>query len=343
MRLGRIGEFALIRRLARHCPTNPALLLGIGDDAAVLSAPRAPALLWTTDLLVEGIHFRRSWTRFYDLGAKAIAVNLSDVAAMGGTPRHALVSLALPAQTAVEEVEALYRGCRDACLRYGVSLAGGDTSRSPKGVFLSVSVLGVAGKGLLRRSGARAGDVVFVTGTLGDAAAGLALLRAGRTPPRRRYGGGVRGHEKTLMLRHLHPLPPVGVGGRLCGLASAAIDVSDGLVADLGHLCRSSGVGAEIRLDAVPLSPSLLAVAPRLPREALAYALHGGEDYQLLFTVPPQRVARLRRRLRGTGVSVTAIGTVVASPRCVVLRDARGRRVRVLREGYEHFRREESP
>ncbi|MGH2718787.1 MAG: thiamine-phosphate kinase, partial [Actinomycetota bacterium] len=272
MSLGDLGEFGLIERIRTLTGEPPEGEVWIGDDTAILRAPGG-TILFTADLLVEGVHFDLSWTSPEDLGWKAIAVNASDVAAMGGTPRRALVSIALRPDLVVDLVEGLYRGMRECCDRFGLAVAGGDTSRADQ-LVISVAMLGnPAGRRVVERRGAEPGDVVCVTGALGNAAAGLALLRA-----------GLPGRRKDLEAAHLRPVPRVREAEVLRRhLPSAMIDVSDGFAADLGHLCRASNVGARVDVARLP-APDLAGTG--LALDALGLALNGGEDYELCFTVP---------------------------------------------------------
>ncbi|MBI3607418.1 MAG: thiamine-phosphate kinase [Nitrospirae bacterium] len=334
--LRRLGEFGLIARLARFCPTaSPRLPLGIGDDAAIVTLSPRRQLLVTTDLLVETVDFdRRVWS-FATLGEKALAVNLSDVAAMGGRPSVFFVGLALPPQATVREVDALYRGLGRAARRYGVVLGGGDLSAAPVW-SIAITLLGEIERGaVLTRSGAKAGDWLCVTGTLGDSGCGLELLSAPRTARR------VAVRERRFLIdRHQRPVPRLACGQLLAGrrLATAAIDLSDGLASDLRRVCEASGVGAEIDLRALPLSGALQSYAASVGRDPITYALTSGEDFELLFSVPPARLDRVLR-LSTRDLPITPIGRIL--PRRAGLRviDPAGRRRPLQATGYDHFRR----
>lgn len=272
-----LDEFSLIARLLAQLPGGlPGhVRVGAGDDCAVSQSCGALLRLCSTDLLIEGTHFRRELIDGPTLGAKALAVNLSDIAAMGGEPLEAYVSLALPAPLDLPYLEGLYRGLGAEAARHGVAVLGGDTTRSPGPLVINIAIIGqVAADEVLLRSGARAGDVIYVSGTLGDSAAGLRALLAGETDA----------EIAPLIARHLRPEPRLALA-RLAagsGLAHAAIDLSDGLSSDLRHVCQASGVGAEIDVDALPYSAALQAYGERAGFDPLALALHGGEDYQLL-------------------------------------------------------------
>lgn len=336
-----IGEFELIRRLRRTLPIPSSLSssveVGIGDDAAVLKPRAGYVLLATTDLLAERIHFNLSYTTYRQLGYKALMVNLSDLAAMGGIPRYVLIALALTARETLHDVQALYTGIRSACRPAGAVVVGGDTSASRTGLFLSITVLGEAKtREVLRRSGARAGDRLYVTGTLGDARAGLEILTAARVDPRRRTGRAR--NNAFLTERHLAPSARLKEARLLAegGLASAAIDLSDGLAGDLRHICEESGVGGIIEAARLPISPALIAHARARHREPTEYALIGGEDYELLFTVPPRSVPRVNTLIRQGRMQATDIGAITNKHRGLRVIGA-DRLVRPLRaKSYEH-------
>jgi len=334
------GEFDLIRRLERLTAAPFAssrhILLGIGDDAAVLKQTRGHLWLATTDLLAEHIHFDLTYTSYDKLGYKAAAVNFSDIAAMGGMPRFILVAMALSRHQTPRDVENLYRGIQSACQDVGAIVVGGDTSASKKDLFLAVTVLGEApSRNILRRSGARPGDHVYVTGSLGDARAGLEILREGP----KRFDEGNRSAKglSYLTRRHLSPHPRLKEGRCLAQnrIASAAIDLSDGLAGDLRHICEESGVGALIDTRRIPISSALARYAEQRRRNALEYALPGGEDYELLFTVPVSKVTRMEALIRGQRVQATNIGIITKANRLMAIgRDGVSRPLRV--KSYEH-------
>lgn len=333
--LRRLGEFGLIDRLVRLCPTTSSRLrVGVGDDAAVLAPRPGTELLVTADVLVEHVDFRPVAWAFDRLGEKALIVNLSDIAAMGGRPVAFFVGLSLPTRARVRDAEALYQGLGRAARRYGVVLGGGDVSAAPCW-SIAVTVIGEVGRGrALTRSGARPGDVLCVTGTLGDSAAGLDLLRRARSPR-----GLSASHARRLIGRHQRPSARLGIGSRLAQLrlATAAIDLSDGLATDVRRLCEASGVGVEIDAGALPLSKALRAYGDAVWRDPVDLAIGGGEDFELLVTIPPRRLSRARRAAAGD-VILTVIGRVTPARRGLALIDATGRRRHLLRAGYEHFR-----
>ncbi len=330
MSLEGLGEFGLLESLGVFRATLPPGWVGPGDDTAVI--PRgAGATLFTTDCLVEGVHFRRSTTGAADLGYRAVAVNVSDVAAMGGRPLAFTVSLALPRETPEDWVRDLHAGMREAGEQFGCPLVGGDTVSGPL-VFLSVALLGESpAGGPLLRSGARAGDDLFVTGTLGDSAAGLLLLESG--------AADAGAFAPTLVARHRRPSPRLALAGRLAdGLATAMIDVSDGLLQDLSHLLAASAVGATLWREQLPLSGALQAAAPALERDPAELALGGGEDYELLFTAPPGRRTAVFQAAAREASPLARIGTVEAAPGTRLT--AGGEPVPLpARGGFDHFRR----
>jgi thiamine-monophosphate kinase len=330
-----LQELALIRALRRHPGPGHGVRAGIGDDCAVLEPDgTAPFLLATTDLLIEEVHFRRAYASPHDIGWKALAVNLSDIAAMGGRPRWALVALACPAATEASDVEAFYEAAWSLAGEHGVTIVGGDTSASPGGWIVNVTLLGDTARAPLLRSTARVGDVVAVTGSLGASAAGLALLTAGEIP------AGLDPTDVDAVTRaHLRPRPRLREGQWLAatGDVTAMIDLSDGLVTDLGHVAEESGAGARVDVDRIPVSAPARRVAAARGADALAWATGGGEDYELLLTCDPRAWERLRDGLAAaTGQPLRAIGQIVDRGAGVTFIDAAGRPV-ALAHGFEHF------
>ncbi|HYE92633.1 MAG TPA: thiamine-phosphate kinase [Terriglobales bacterium] len=328
-----IGEDDLVRRIrAAAAADRDGVIVGIGDDCAVLVTTPGTQLIAKTDLLIEDVHFRRHYATPADVGWKALAVNVSDLSAKGARSRWALVALACPGTTTPDEVDAFYEGLLALAREHGVAVVGGDTSSSPGGWFVNVSLLGEASRAVLR-STARVGDVVAVTGTLGRSAAGLALLERGAAP--RGLDGGV---VAAVTAAHLRPRPRVAEG-RWLGAAegvTAMMDLSDGLAIDLPRLCVESAVGAQVELDALPIAPGTREVAGAVERDALAWATGGGEDYELLLTCAPAAFARLAAGLADvTGTPLTRVGTITARSG-VTFVDGDGRPVEVAR-GYEHF------
>jgi thiamine-monophosphate kinase len=316
------GEVALLDEIRRLIPSSAGVLVGPGDDAAVLKSLKRPLLL-TTDALIEGVHFRRSWLSARELGRRAFHVAASDVAAMGGRVAAVLLAVAAPADLPVVELRGIVRGVRDAARAVGAALTGGNLSQARQ-LSLTVAVLGEAPARPVLRSGAAAGDRVFVTGTLGGAARGLRLLMGARSMPGR----------ETAIRCWRRPAARLQAGHALAaaGIATAMIDLSDGLVIDAGRLGRASGCGVVLRADRLPLATSLRALEPGAGR---ALAASGGEDYELLFTVARRAVARLARV--PLGCRVTEIGETVPG-RGVRLVEADGSRLATAVVGHEHFR-----
>ncbi|PYN20966.1 MAG: thiamine-phosphate kinase [Candidatus Rokuibacteriota bacterium] len=327
-------ERRLIEIIRRAVRKASGVRVGIGDDCAVLEPDAGSLLLATTDLLIEDVHFRRRWATPTDIGWKALAVNLSDIAAMGGRPRWALIALACPEAVGLDEAEAFYAGVRALASEHDVTIVGGDTAASPRGWIVNMTLLGEAVRPPITRSTARGGDVIAVTGSLGRSAAGLALLEA--TPAPR----GVTAAEATdVTTAHLRPRPRTREGQWLAaaGGVTSMIDLSDGLATDLGHLCEESGLGARVELGRLPVEATVHAVARALDREALAWATGGGEDYELLLTCAPEAFERLAGGLAATiGTRLSAVGEMTAAADGVRYVDAGGQPIPV-RAGFEHF------
>ena len=331
--LGELGELGLIELLrSRGIHRRDGVIRGIGDDAAVFAVGEGRRVVVSTDLLVEAVHFRLDWIAPRDLGWKAVNVNLSDLAAMGARPREAFVSFAAPGELSVGVVTGFFDGLLEALRSREVNLLGGDTSRQPSGLTISVTVIGDVDEGAaVYRSGAAPGDRICVTGTLGDSAAGLALLE-GHMPVDN------VGRERLLAAHH-RPVAGVDEGLLLAQLGVAAmIDVSDGLVTDLGHvLGESGGLGATLQADAVPISTELVEVCASLGRDPLDFALSGGEDYVLMATVSEHRWPSIEAAFHERfGRSLRAIGTVEQSPGIRLSRD--GRTEDRFGSGFEHWR-----
>ncbi|MEU4574505.1 MULTISPECIES: thiamine-phosphate kinase [Nonomuraea] len=306
--VGELGEFGVVARIAARLPQGAAVLLGPGDDAAMVSAPDGRVVV-STDLLIEGRHFRRHWSSGYDVGRKAAAQNLADVAAMGAVPTSIVVGLGMPADLPLTWLDGLTDGFREECALVGASVAGGDVTRCDL-VVIGVTALGdLQGRAPVTRAAARPGHVVAVAGRLGYSAAGLALLEAGRATGGEqaerepRWGDVVAGHRR--------PSPPYACGPEAARLgASAMLDVSDGLLQDLGHVAAASGVRVELDPGALPVAEPVAAAAKELGADPLDWVLTGGEDHALAATFPPdvrlpaswQVVGRV---VEGEGVGVT--------------------------------------
>jgi thiamine-monophosphate kinase len=310
MRVSELGEFPLIDRVADIVAVDrPDVIVGIGDDVAVLDGGGEDWLLAKVDIQMEGVHFLREAISPQQLGHKSLAITLSDIAAAGGRPLHALVSLALPEDTDVGWVDELYHGLRQEADRSGVAIVGGNMARSPAGIVVDVFVLGrVHRQHLLQRSGAQPGDRVLVTGTLGDAAAGLALLQA----PSMEIDAAAR---ERLIARHFTPTPRLAEAQVIArsGQATAMIDLSDGLSSDVIHICDRSQVGVRIWAGCLPVSQGARSVASLLDRPSWQLALEGGEDYELCFTVPPGAAEGMASTIeQRTGTKATIVGEILA-------------------------------
>ncbi len=325
-----IGEFDLIARLTEGVQVEDVDLgYGVGDDCAIISGPDDRDWLVTTDALVEGVHFKREWSGFYHLGRKAITVNLSDVAAMGGRPRFYLVTIGMPKGFSPENISELYRGIRDAS--EGALLIGGDTVVNPDGILISITMIGDLSSGnSIMRSGASSGDGVFVSGSLGGSALGLECLQSDAT----------RDWYAPFVERHLKPTARLADGAILSasGMVGAMIDISDGLLADLGHIADMSDKGFEISASSLPLFKGVDSYAPELGMDGRTLALTGGEEYELLFTVAAERLKNFERDVMPELITpVTRIGFVSddSSFRRVV--DEAGQELSIDVGGFDHF------
>ena len=330
MRSSSLSEAQLVREIQRIArgSTNRQVVVPIGDDAAAVSPRPSRLILVSTDALVEGVHFDRRYCSAEDIGWKALAVNLSDIAAMGGAPLYVTISIALPKSLASDFVRRFYRGLMALARKHAVALIGGDTCRSQRDLFLDVTIIGeVRRRQMVTRHGAKPGDLIYVTGELGGSGAGLELLSRSLKPAT----------KPGLARRHLRPQPRCRAGEFLArqGLVSAMIDVSDGLSTDLGRLCDASGVGAVIEASRIPVSRMAVRNREILLDDPIRYALHGGEDYELLFAVPDRLSHRVPKQI--DGLPVQKIGSFTR-PRTVWL--AEGKKRQLLHPGgFDHFAR----
>lgn len=325
--LANIGEFGLISRIAAGVFAHEGVITGIGDDAAVTSLSTGKQLLTSTDMLLEDVHFRRAWHDPYRLGRKSLAVSISDIAAMGGVPRWALLSLAIPSDLPLDFVDDFIRGFLAMASESRVVLIGGDTCSSRSGLTISVTIMGEQYPDrIMRRSGALPDDDIWVTGTLGDAALVLNLLESGETV------------SDGLLPSLLDPNPRVSAALALAeaGLATAMIDVSDGILADYGHIAGQSGVGGCIRLDDLPLSAGFRSHTAHLPAIPYQLALSGGEDYELCFTAHRSNREKIVGCMKKCGIAVTRIGIVSSFPGVTAV-NPDGSPYIVQTEGFNHF------
>lgn len=330
MLVGGLGEEALLKKLrGLFAAAGLRVPVGIGDDAAVLDCPAGKQAVWSTDLTLEGVHFERHWQTPRQLGRKCLAVNLSDIAAMGATPSFALLSIACPADTEIDYILDLARGFAGLAVDEGVAVVGGDTTASTSAIALSVTVGGFVGNGeALLRSGAIVGDSILVTGNLGSAAAGMRLIREGEA-----------GAYPKLTAAFLEPAPCIKAGLAAVEVgATSMTDISDGLASDLRHICEESGVGAVIEPASLPSSPQLDEAAVRFGWDRESIMLSGGEDYELLFTLPGSIAEQVKEVIaHASGQQVTIIGEIMPREYGVRLvgRDGSGRDMPL--HGYEHF------
>lgn len=323
-----VNEFTFIRDLLAPLARSFPGALGLADDAAAFSIPEGRELIVTKDALAEGVHFTgREPARL--IAQKLLRVNLSDLAAMGADPLCYFLALLLPASVGDNWLADFASGLAEDQKLFNIALAGGDTARTPGPLCLSLTALGTVPAGrALRRSGARAGDAVYVSGTIGDAALGLKIERG-------EIACGIAEDAEYLHARYLLPQPRLALGAALRGIAAAAVDISDGLAADLAHICESSGTGALIRADAVPLSPPARALLER-DGSLLASILSGGDDYELCFAVAAEKCARAEEISRALGIPIAPIGEITAGGG-VRITDARGRDIVLPAPGYTHF------
>jgi thiamine-monophosphate kinase len=333
LKINEIGEFGLIESIKKNClPLRSDVIKGIGDDCAVYQLSPGRVLLLTTDMLVEDVHFLRSSLSPFQLGRKAIAVNLSDIAAMGGIPLVALISLAIPPDRTVEEIHELYRGMREMCGPYAVSIVGGDTVASQGNLIINVCLIGeVDEREVLYRSGARPGDGIYLTGVVGDSAAGLAILK-----------GEIKASESLaahFLKAHNEPAPLIQTGRIIAAsrLASAMIDLSDGLAADLRHISEQSGVGALLFENKIPLSRELKGLAGYADRTPLDFALSGGEDYVLLVTVPAENTREFEQACQQDRKSSLFQVGEIQKEKGIRIRHEDGMVEELAHKGFDHF------
>jgi len=330
MELQGIGEFGLIHRIRKWINSyDPALIQGIGDDVAVIEMG-TKVLLVTTDMLIEDIHFDLSWTNPYPLGRKSLAVNLSDIASMGGIPKYYLISIGLPKNLPISFISSFYRGLKQEAKRFQVQLIGGDTSLSKK-IIINICLLGEGEKrNLLFRKGAKVGDDLFVSGNLGDAALGLKILQKKCE----------REGSEGLVKKHLSPCPRVELAQAIAKyhMATAMIDVSDGLLIDTSHLLEESGVGALIWEDRIPLSRLYRKWVRTFSKDPFRIAFSGGEDYELLFTASSNRREEITSLARSLKIPITRIGEILPKKEGLHIIRKDGTEYSPTHLGFEHFK-----
>lgn len=334
MKLSELGEFNLIKLLTKDLVCDPrSIIRGVGDDTAVLKTGAGVWLLFTTDMMVEGVHFSLSYSTWQQVGWKALAVNLSDIAAMGGRPTHSLVSLGIPYGLEPDALVELYAGLREAAKKYRVNIVGGDTVSSPRQLVINVVLLGEveAGKAVYR-SGARPGDRVYVTGTLGAPAAGLHLFKDSELSCSPEV-------EEYCRKAHTMPQPRVEAGSILAGCGISAMDdISDGLASEMHEICDASGVGCIIREQDLPVDRRVRVVAGKAGVDPLEWVLFGGEDLELVCTAGPDAEKKMKKALAGKDVKIRNVGEITASGK-VMLERYNGEVIALSRGGYDHFLR----
>ncbi len=330
MKLSDIGEFRVISSIRSDLKDfQKEVIVGIGDDTAAIKVSGEKLLLFTSDSLVEDVHFKWDYTSPFQVGWKALVVNISDVAAVGGNPTHCLVSLALPSDTERNLVREVYRGLKKAASKYRVGIVGGDTVRAPS-FIITVSLLGeVKRENIVLRSGAKPGDLIYVTGQLGSSGAGLACLKA----PNWKVKPEIR---QFLIKKHLTLSPRLVEGQKIASsqIATSMIDLSDGLASDLHRLAEESKVGAVLWEDEFPTALATEQLAKVMGKSLLEWILYGGEDYELLFAVPPNKKEELKQTL---SFPHTLIGEIVDRDQGIYLKKRGGNRTKIEDRGYNHF------
>lgn len=336
MQIKDLGEFALIKRLSdRFATGHPRLIKGIGDDTSVTIEDESKYLLCTTDTLGEDIHFSLRYTSPYHLGRKAVSISLSDIAAMGGAPMFLLTSIILPAETSVDFVDFLYKGIKERAEEFEVGIIGGNTSSSSDKIIINTTILGEVPKDhVVFRKGAKAGDKIYVTGCLGDSGLGLKMLKEIQNSKFK-----IQSLKNNAILKHIDPMPRVREGIAIAEkkLATAMIDVSDGLISDLRHIAEESSVGARVWLQKIPVSKDLKGWVAAHPRD-IALALGGGEDYELLFTASEENSIKIDAISRALNTQITQIGEIVSKEKGIVVIDENDEVFHPADEGFEHFK-----
>lgn len=341
MKISEIGETGLIRKIRnRMIFDNQSVILGIGDDACALEFPPGSLVLATTDMLLESVHFNLSTANPIDIGLKAMAANISDIAAMGGIPMYCLIALAMPRETEVKFVDDFFTGLKRMGDKYNVKVVGGDTCFSPQGFIVNLTLLGYCERErILTRSEAKPGDTIAVSGNLGLSAAGLEVLK--------RKLDKSKNHQipekfiKNAVEAHLHPEPRVTLGRFLSGsgIVHSAIDISDGLATDLNHICEESHAGARIWIDLLPINEATQKIAAAAGVNPLKFACSGGEDYELLITFEGDSKGKeiIENIAVDSGINISIIGEIVNEQEGISFLDKEGRKIEV-EMGFNHFK-----
>ena len=331
MQLKKVGEFPLIDIILKQTNTShPSVIKGIGDDAAVIAENSDRCLLITTDILREDIHFKKTFTTPYLLGKKCLSVNLSDIAAMGGTPFYYFVSISVPPEISLNFIKELYRGMHQRAKEFNTVLLGGDTVSSLKDIVISITLIGKAKKkSVIYRNSAKKGDLVYVTGYPGESALGLLMLKKDKESFKRR----------SAVNKHLDPCPRIEIGKTLAekNLANSMLDISDGLLADLGHITCQSKKGARIYLSQIPLSNTYKKECLKFSKDIYNPALFGGEDYELLFTSAARNKTKIKNLSKKLGIPITCIGEITEAPKEIIVLDSSNKKMKIKNSGYRHF------
>jgi len=332
MKLKELGEFRFIDRIKLDCLVRPeGVIKAIDDDCCVFTIPHNKVNLLTTDMLVENIHFLRDAIPPFTLGRKSMAVNISDIAAMGGVPGEAVISLAIPETVEVDYLDRFYEGMRSMCREFKVNILGGDTTSSPQHLVINIALTGWAAPGeVLYRSGARPGDVIFLTGYVGSSAAGLDIVLSNRE-----FAG-----KQELLAAHFDPCPQVKEGRIIAGLkeAHSLIDVSDGVASDLGHICRQSGVGAILEKESIPVTETFKRYCAEFQLDSERLSLHVGEDYVLLGTHPEKSADKIKAGLESKDCKYFSIGRIVEGSGIEMILPDGSLKV-IPDRGYDHFKK----
>jgi thiamine-monophosphate kinase len=331
MKICELGEFGLIDFIKRFCQFDSRnVIKGIGDDCAVIQSSANNVILITTDTLVEDVHFFKDKIHPGNLGQKAMSVNISDIAAMGGTPENAFVSLSIPSDLDVDYIQSLYEGFKSAADNYNIGIIGGDTTLSPDKIVISITLIGSMPEDeVLYRSGAQTGDKIFITGSLGSSSAGLDIIKNEIDQDK----------WAKLTMSHLYPVPGIPAGRLIASskLANSMIDISDGLIADLNHLCTESHLGAEIDFNKIPLDDEIRQFCSEAGKNIEEYVLYGGEDYVLLGSVPLSNESELAEILQIHGLDYAIIGQMTEETGIYLSYSGNDKR-KVDPRGYDHFK-----
>lgn len=337
MKLKNIGEFGLIKKVTKDITVDKStVVVGVGDDVAVIKTKSEKYALLTCDVLIEGTHFKRETITPFQLGRKAIAINVSDIAAKGGIPNQALISIGLTKDTKVEYVEEIYRGIKKAAKQFNIDIVGGNTALSRYKIFVDIFLIGeIKPEFLLLRSGAKSGDKILVTGDLGDSSAGLEIIEDPDLEFNEKF-------KIKLKQAHLSPNPRL-LEGRIIAknkLANSMMDISDGLSGDLAKICEESNVGTLIWEEKIPMSKETFAFAKSIGKNPLDFAIHGGEDYELLLTALPENVDTIIGKVeKKTETKVTEIGEIKDKEFCIKIAKTDGKVAPLNIYGWDHFRK----